>query len=71
VLLGADGKRVTILREDLESLTSGKSLMPEGVEQQIDPQQMADLLMFLKTWRHAAELRSKRSNDAAAAALRR
>ena len=71
VLLGADGKRVTILREDLESLTSGKSLMPEGVEQQIDPQQMADLLMFLKTWRHAAELRSKRSNNAAAAAVSR
>lgn len=69
VLLGADGKPVTILREDLESLTSGKSLMPEGVEQQIDPQKMADLLTFLKTWRHAAELRSNRSDDAAATAV--
>jgi putative membrane-bound dehydrogenase-like protein len=69
VLLGADGKTVTILREDLESLTSGKSLMPEGVEQQIDPQKMADLLTFLKTWRHAAELRSKRSDEAAATAV--
>ena len=71
VLLGPDGKPVTILRDDLESLTSGKSLMPEGVEQQIDPQKMADLLTFLKTWRHAAELRSKRSDDAAAAAVTR
>lgn len=68
VLLGADGKPVTFLREDLESLTSGKSLMPEGVEQQIDPQKMADLLAFLKTWRHAAKLRSNRSDGAAAAA---
>jgi len=68
VLLGVDGKPVTILRDDLESLTSGKSMMPEGVEQQIDPQKMADLLTFLKTWRHAAELQSQRSDDAAAAA---
>ena len=60
VLLGADGKQVTILRDDLESLTSGKSLMPEGLEQQLDPQKMADLLAFLKTWRHAAELQAKR-----------
>jgi putative heme-binding domain-containing protein len=56
VLLGADGKSTSILRDDIESLTSGKSLMPEGFEQQIDPQMMAHLLAFLKTWRHAAEL---------------
>lgn len=70
VLLGADGKPVTILRDDLESLTSGKSLMPEGLEQQINAQQMADLLAFLKTWRHAAELRAKRTDvNAKAAAI--
>ena len=60
VLLGADGKQVTILRDDLESLASGKSLMPEGLEQQLDLQKMADLIAFLKTWRHAAELQAKR-----------
>jgi putative membrane-bound dehydrogenase-like protein len=70
VLLGVDGKMITILRDDIESLTSGKSLMPEGLEQQINPQQMADLLAFLKTWRHAAELRAKRTdNNAKAASL--
>jgi hypothetical protein len=55
--VGADGKTVTILRDEIESLTSGKSLMPEGLEQQISPQQMADLLLYLKTWRHADDLR--------------
>ena len=59
VLLGADGKKVTILREEIESLTSGASLMPEGLEQLIDLQQMADLITFLKTWRHADELQVK------------
>jgi putative heme-binding domain-containing protein len=57
VLVGADGKTITILRHEIESLTSGKSLMPEGLEQQISPQQMADLLRYLKTWRYAADLR--------------
>jgi putative membrane-bound dehydrogenase-like protein len=60
VLLGADGKSISIPRDEIDSLTSGKSLMPEGLEQQITPQQMADLLAFLKTWRHAAELRATR-----------
>ncbi|MBL9165835.1 MAG: c-type cytochrome [Planctomycetaceae bacterium] len=68
VLLGADGKSVAILREDLQSLASGNSLMPVGLERQIDPQQMADLLAFLKTWRHAAELRANRTDDHANAA---
>lgn len=60
VLLAADGKSISIPRDEIESLTSGKSLMPEGLEQQISPQQMADLLAFLKTWRHAAELQVDR-----------
>ncbi len=69
VLLGADGKQVAILREDLESLTSGKSLMPEGLEQQLDLQKMADLLAFLKTWRHAAELQAERPAKIGSAAI--
>ena len=37
-----------ILRTNLEALTAtGKSLMPEGLENQISPEQMADLLEFL------------------------
>jgi putative membrane-bound dehydrogenase-like protein len=39
----------TILRNDIEELTStGKSMMPEGLEKQVSKQEMADLLCFLK-----------------------
>jgi putative membrane-bound dehydrogenase-like protein len=39
----------TVLRIDIDQLKStGLSLMPEGLERQIDKQQMADLLEFLK-----------------------
>ncbi len=38
----------TILRDDIaEIASSGKSLMPEGFEKKIPPQEMADLLTFL------------------------
>ena len=44
----AEGAEDTVLRSLIEELTpSGQSLMPEGVEQQIDLQQMADLLRYL------------------------
>ena len=40
----------TVLRIDIESLKStGQSLMPVGMEKQIDRQGMADLLEYLKT----------------------
>jgi putative membrane-bound dehydrogenase-like protein len=45
----ADNATDTILRIDIEQLKStGMSLMPEGVEKQIDQQAMADLLEFLR-----------------------
>jgi putative heme-binding domain-containing protein len=38
----------TILRKDIEEIRStGKSLMPEGLEKELDKQQMANLLAFL------------------------
>ena len=44
----AEGMEDVILRTNLEALTAtGKSLMPEGLENQITPDQMADLLDFL------------------------
>ncbi|MCE2806790.1 MAG: hypothetical protein LW700_16550, partial [Gemmataceae bacterium] len=44
----AEGMEDVILRTNLEALTAtGKSLMPEGLENQISPEQMADLLEFL------------------------
>ena len=43
-----EGKQETVLRQDIDSLTSsGKSLMPEGLEQKVSPQEMADLIGFL------------------------
>jgi putative heme-binding domain-containing protein len=39
---------VTILRKDIDEIkSSGKSLMPEGLEKKINHQDMADLLEFL------------------------
>jgi putative heme-binding domain-containing protein len=50
-LLAQEGKRETLMRADLEALRStGKSLMPDGMERDIDAKAMADLLAFL----HAA-----------------
>ncbi|MBL9177342.1 MAG: c-type cytochrome [Verrucomicrobiaceae bacterium] len=46
----ADGGMDAVLRSEIKSLTSpGISLMPEGLEAAITPQQMADLIAYLKT----------------------
>ena len=45
-----ESKTETILRANIDELRStGKSLMPEGLEQKIDPQAMADLFRSLQT----------------------
>ncbi|MEX2213801.1 MAG: PVC-type heme-binding CxxCH protein [Phycisphaeraceae bacterium] len=47
-MVGVDGKPRTLLRKNLASLRSlGLSLMPEGLEQAIDGQAMADLVAFV------------------------
>lgn len=47
-LYDAEGKKHTVLREDIELLKgSKKSLMPEGFEKLIKPQELTDLLEFL------------------------
>lgn len=44
----AGGMDVVILRDDLKQLTStGRSLMPEGFENSLNPQAMADLISFI------------------------
>lgn len=49
-LVQGGGLQETILRSDIASMrASGLSLMPEGLEQAIPPQAMADLIAFLKT----------------------
>jgi hypothetical protein len=48
-ILQAENKREVIARRHLESLkATGRSLMPEGMEKEITPAEMADLLAFLK-----------------------
>jgi putative heme-binding domain-containing protein len=50
----ADAKEDRILRSQIEELVStGKSLMPEGLEKDIPPPAMADLIAFIKSLRPA------------------
>lgn len=47
-LVGPDSKRTVILRRDIERvIDSGVSLMPEGLEQEITPEDMSHLLAYL------------------------
>jgi len=48
-----ENKTLQILRQDIEDLKSnGVSLMPEGLEKNINLEQMADLISFVKNWRY-------------------
>ncbi len=56
----AEGQADEVLRQDIEAIRSnGVSLMPEGVEKDIDVEQMADLLEFLKSWRYLDDASSR------------
>ena len=47
-LLGPQDKQFTILRKELDELrATAKSLMPEGLEKDLSPQSVADLIKFL------------------------
>ncbi len=48
-----ENKTLTLLRADIEAIrSSGVSLMPEGFEKHLSPQQLADLIGFVKNWRY-------------------
>ncbi len=48
-LLGTDGKQNLLARTDLEELIcSNRSLMPEGIEKDLSPQQLADVMAFVQ-----------------------
>jgi putative membrane-bound dehydrogenase-like protein len=48
-----ENKAVSLLRDQIEELRSnGVSLMPVGLEKNIDRQQMADVISFIKNWRY-------------------
>ena len=49
-LIDAQGKKHTILRIDIEQLRrSGISLMPEGLEKELTPQGLADVMEFVRS----------------------
>ncbi len=49
-IVGTDGKPQVIQRVDLEELAStGKSAMPEGLEKDLKPQDVADVISFLRS----------------------
>lgn len=48
-LLATDGKRHELLRSELDELVgSGQSLMPEGLEKDLSPQDLADLFTLIR-----------------------
>jgi putative heme-binding domain-containing protein len=48
----ADNQTDVVLRRDVDEIAStGQSLMPEGMEQNVTVAEMADLIAFLKGWR--------------------
>ena len=48
-----EAKTLTIPRNQIEELRSdGISYMPDGLEKNIPPQDMADLIAFIKNWRY-------------------
>jgi putative heme-binding domain-containing protein len=47
--LAAEGRTETLLRSEVEELRStGKSLMPEGLEKELSHQDLADVLEFVR-----------------------
>jgi len=55
ILRGQNNTRHVLSRSSLQELkATGVSLMPEGLEAQVDHQGMADLIAFIKGWRYMA-----------------
>ena len=48
-ILSGNGIRESVKRSEIQSMTSTRlSLMPDGLEQALNPQQLADLIRFLQ-----------------------
>jgi len=63
-LLGQDGKSVTVLRSHIDTLKStGKSLMPEGLEKDLSPRELRDAIAYLR--RHATPPKKFPGNEPA------
>jgi putative heme-binding domain-containing protein len=49
-MVGAEAKTESILRTDIEELRStGKSLMPDGLEKDLSHQDLADVIEYVRT----------------------
>ncbi len=49
-LLAAEGKSESVLRDEIEELRStSKSLMPDGLEKDLSPQDIADVIEFVRS----------------------
>jgi hypothetical protein len=49
-LVGQEGKQLDLRRNEIESIqSSGKSLMPEGMEKDLTPQELADVIAYIRT----------------------
>ena len=64
-LVGPDGKTAsTLARNELEELAStGKSMMPDGLEKDLAPQDLADIIHFVRTNLPAKKRKEFPSND--------
>jgi putative heme-binding domain-containing protein len=50
ILGGPDGKKFELLRSDIDELTSsGKSLMPEGLEKDLSQEALADVIAYIRS----------------------
>jgi putative heme-binding domain-containing protein len=56
VIRGQNDQRHVIARSEIEQMKpTGVSMMPEGLESQVDRQAMADLIAFVKNWRYDSQ----------------
>jgi putative heme-binding domain-containing protein len=70
-LVGPDKKTTTILRTELDEFrTLGKSLMPEGLEKELKPQDMADVFAYLRSSLPASKPKRFPGNEPQVAPMR-
>jgi putative membrane-bound dehydrogenase-like protein len=63
-LVGPDGKAQQLLRNELDELSStGKSLMPDGLEKDLTPQDIADIIAFVRSNQNAPKRKQFPGND--------
>ena len=63
-LLEADGKKVTLEKRDIESMiATGRSLMPEGLEKDLQEQGLADLIAYLIQLDNSEKLDANHENQ--------